>query len=68
MQENNELQMNTEETRLTLKSSRRIQRRSAISHDIVSVVVSAVAVIAIVFTFCDPRARRLRRVDEPDAQ
>ena len=50
MQENNELQMNTEEQADVKKQPKNSKTVSNI-YDIVSVVVSAVAVIAIVFTF-----------------
>lgn len=50
MQENNELQMNTEEQADFKKQPKNSKAVSNI-YDIVSVVVSAVAVIAIVFTF-----------------
>lgn len=50
MQENNELQMNTEEQADFKKQPKNSKTVSNI-YDIVSVVVSAVAVIAIVFTF-----------------
>ena len=50
MQENNELQMNTEEQADVKKQPKNSKAVSNI-YDIVSVVVSAVAVIAIVFTF-----------------
>ena len=50
MQENNELQMNTEEQADVEKKPKNSKAVSNI-YDIVSVVVSAVAVIAIVFTF-----------------
>lgn len=50
MQENNELQMNTEEQADVKKQPKNSKAGSNI-YDIVSVVVSAVAVIAIVFTF-----------------
>ena len=50
MQENNELQMNTEERADVEKKPKNSKAVSNI-YDIVSVVVSAVAVIAIVFTF-----------------
>lgn len=50
MQENNELQMNTEEQADVKKQPKNSKAVNNI-YDIVSVVVSAVAVIAIVFTF-----------------
>ena len=50
MQENNELQMNTEEQADVKKQPKNSKTVNNI-YDIVSVVVSAVAVIAIVFTF-----------------
>lgn len=50
MQENNELQMNTEE-RADFKKQPKNSKTVSNIYDIVSVVVSAVAVIAIVFTF-----------------
>lgn len=50
MQENNELQLNTEEQAAKEKKPRNSKAVGNI-YDIVSVVVSAVAVIAIVFTF-----------------
>ena len=50
MQENNELQMNTEEQADVKKQPKNSKTVSNI-YDIVSVIVSAVAVIAIVFTF-----------------
>lgn len=50
MQENNELQMNTEEQADVKKQPKNSKTVSNI-YDIVSVVVSAVAVIAIAFTF-----------------
>ena len=50
MQENNELQMNTEEPADVKKKLKNSKTVGSI-YDIVSVVVSAVAVIAIVFTF-----------------
>ena len=51
MQENNELQMNNTEEQADVKKQPKNSKTVSNIYDIVSVVVSAVAVIAIVFTF-----------------
>lgn len=51
MQENNELQMNNTEEQADFKKQPKNSKTVSNIYDIVSVVVSAVAVIAIVFTF-----------------
>lgn len=51
MQENNELQMNNIEEQADVKKQPKNSKTVSNIYDIVSVVVSAVAVIAIVFTF-----------------
>lgn len=51
MQENNELQMNNTEEKADVKKQPKNSKTVSNIYDIVSVVVSAVAVIAIVFTF-----------------